>query len=67
MTKSDLHKSAFEPSDRYTPVKPIPPSCGRLFVEALYANDLPNRDGGRVGKLLGKLTDAFCCFVFNDR
>ncbi|GMI01680.1 hypothetical protein TrST_g10382 [Triparma strigata] len=66
LTKSSLQKNALEHSARFTPVKPLPPAAGLLHIEALYANSLPNRDGGTLGKFLGKLTDAFVCFVVND-
>ena len=39
-------------------------SIGRLFVEILGCNDLPNLDAG--GEMIGDFTDSFCTLVFED-
>jgi len=37
---------------------------GRLFVEIISCDDLPNLDSG--GELLGNFTDSFCTLVYED-
>ncbi len=39
-------------------------SIGRLFVEVLSCDDLPNLDSG--GEMIGNFTDSFCTVVFED-
>jgi len=39
-------------------------SIGKLFVEILSCDDLPNLDSG--GEMIGNYTDSFCTVVFED-
>mmetsp|Transcript_13765 Transcript_13765/g.20289 ORF Transcript_13765/g.20289 Transcript_13765/m.20289 type:complete len:1086 (+) Transcript_13765:65-3322(+) len=61
LSKSDLESEMMKESREW--IYAGSGGQGRLFVEVLEANDLPNLDSGGFA---GNKTDSFCCFVFED-
>lgn len=69
LTKEQLMVTALKPTENFTPVASesvLSSAYGRLYVEAIHASELPNADGGAVGKAFGKKTDAFICFILDE-
>ena len=58
----DLKVETRSPSTRW--IEGGSGTIGRLFVEILSCDDLPNLDSG--GEMLGNYTDSFCTLVYED-
>lgn len=55
---------AMKPSEEWITVG-SPNANGKVYVEVLACNDLPNLDGPSVVNI-NNLTDAFCCLIMED-
>uniref|UniRef100_A0A7S4EG04 C2 domain-containing protein n=1 Tax=Pseudo-nitzschia australis TaxID=44445 RepID=A0A7S4EG04_9STRA len=58
----DLNVETRLPSSKWTEAGSG--SIGKLFVEILSCDDLPNLDSG--GEIIGNFTDSFCTLVYED-
>eukprot|EP00536_Pseudo-nitzschia_multiseries_P001620 jgi/Psemu1/294478/fgenesh1_pm.21_\ len=58
----DLNVETRLPSSKWT--ESGSGSIGKLFVEILSCDDLPNMDSG--GEIIGNFTDSFCALVYED-
>jgi len=58
----DLNVETRLPSSKWTEAGSG--SIGKLFVEILSCDDLPNMDSG--GEAIGNFTDSFCALVYED-
>jgi len=61
MTEAELETESLKPSRKW--IEAGSGELGKLFVEVLGCDGLPNMDAGTVG---GGKTDAFACLVFED-
>ena len=61
MTAGELNDEYVKPSREW--IEAGSGTLGKIFVEVLRCDDLPNVD---VGEAVGNLTDAFVCAVFED-
>lgn len=59
MSSEAISKEAMKPSTSWTEAGSG--TLGRLFLEIIKCDDLPNMDTGPSGK-----TDAFCCIIYED-
>ena len=67
LSKKELETEMFKPSTNWTEVgyagRSNSQSLGKVYLEILRCQDLPNVD---VGESVGNLTDSFACVVFED-
>jgi hypothetical protein len=68
-TKAELKDSIYKPTEVFFPTS-SPASMeacnATLKIEVLHCVNLPNADGGAVGTLMGKKTDAFVAIIIDD-
>lgn len=60
----DLNLETRSPSSKW--VEAGSGKVGRLFVEVLSCDNLPNLDAAAGGEMMGNFTDSFCTLVFED-
>jgi hypothetical protein len=63
LSQSQIDEEVMKPS--YSWVESGTGTLGRMFVEILKCDGLPNLDS-RIGSIETGYTDAFCCLIFED-
>ena len=68
-TKAELKDSIYHPTSKFFPTASsaaLEAANVILKIEVLHCVNLPNADGGAVGTMLGKKTDAFVSIVCGE-